>query len=235
MKISLLGKGRVGTAISKHFKSRDILFTHCRNAELGKKKGVAFIAVSDDAVCDVMHLIRKSNPEIYMVHFSASAKFDDERTFLFHPYSSISEDTDISKITFTLWGKENSEIESMLEKSGFRFVKTGTSPSIFYHISAVISGNFTQYFMLAALELLQKEGFSRADSEKLLKQLLETSINNVSHHGLQGITGPAARGDISVIEKEASALMTIDRELSEIFSNINRSIRKAVQNDHLFK
>lgn len=235
MKISLLGKGRVGTALSKHFKNMDIPFTHCRNAELGKKRGVVFIAVSDDAVCDLMYRIRKSNPGIYMVHFSASAKFDDERTFLFHPYSSISEDTDISKIIFTFWGKENKEIVSLLEKSGFHFVKTGASPSIFYHISAVISGNFTQYLLLAARELLQKEGFSRIDSEKLLKQLVTSSINNISKYGLQGITGPAARGDLSVIEKETAALMTVDRELAEIFSNINRSIRKAVQNDHLFK
>ncbi|HRZ79850.1 MAG TPA: DUF2520 domain-containing protein, partial [bacterium] len=66
-------------------------------------------------------------------------------------------------------------------------------------------------------------------------QLVTSSINNISKYGLQGITGPAARGDLSVIEKETAALMTVDRELAEIFSNINRSIRKAVQNDHLFK
>jgi hypothetical protein len=235
LKIFILGKGRVGTAFSKHLKNKNIPFTQCRNTKFSKRTGLIFVAVSDDVTGTVLQKIREKNPEIHIVHFSASAEFTDEKTFLLHPYSSIFADTDISKILFTLWGKKNRIVEIMLQSSGIRFVKAGSAPSLLYHTSAVISGNFTQYFFLAALEMLKKEGFSKSASEKLIEQLITSSVNNVSKHGLHGITGPAARGDLNVIEKETAHLIRSNRELSEVFNNINMLILKAVKNGYLLK
>lgn len=235
MKIFLLGKGKVGTAFSKHLKKKEIPFTQCRNAEFAKRTGLIFVAVSDDVTVTVLRKIREKNPEIHIVHFSASADFRDEKTFLLHPYSSIFADTDVSKILFTLWGGKNRTVQIVLESSGIRFVKAGTAPTLLYHASAVISGNFTQYFFLAALEMLEKEGFSRSASEKLIGQLITSSIDNVSKHGLNGITGPAAREDLNVIEKETHHLIGSNRKFSEVFNNINMLILKAVKDGYLLK
>lgn len=235
MKIFLLGKGRVGTAFSKHLKKKKVPFTHCRNADFSNRTGILFAAVNDDAALMILKSAREKNPELYIIHFSASVKFDDELTFLFHPYSSISGNTDLSKITFTLWGGKNKEIETVLKKAGFRFIKTEKSPSLLYHISAVVSGNFTQFFFLNALKMLENEGFSRSESQKLVQQLIRSSIENVLNHDLLGITGPAARGDNDAIEKETAHLIMYNRDFSAIFRNINMLIQKAVKDDFLFK
>ena len=235
MNFFLIGRGKVGTAFFNYFNIRKIHVTHCSASEISNRRGIAFVAVSDEAVHEVVLNIRNKNPELHIVHFSAVSDFEDNMVFLLHPYSSISKKTDISQIIFTLWGKSNSPIENAIESIGLQFIYAGRKPSPLYHISAVISGNFTQYFFLAASEMLKREGFSATDSRKLIDQLIRSSIVNINEAGIKGITGPASRDDSDIIKKETEQLMPINRELSDVFSNINKLIKLAVKNDNIFQ
>lgn len=234
MNFFLLGRGRVGTALYSFFLKQNIKLSTF-NTGLKKKTGVLFAALSDTVVAEEIKKIRIHNPELHIIHFSAASLNTDELCFLLHPFASISKKTDISEIIFTLWGKKNLFLENELRETGLKFVYSGKSNSLFYHISAVFSGNFTQYFYCVAMELLNNEGFSETESRNLLKQLILSSLQNCEKSGINGLTGPASRGDTKVVLDETEILRTKNPEIAGLFLNINNMIEKAVRNGYIFK
>ena len=226
MNIFLIGQGNVGTALSNFLQLAGI-----KHKILGavpeNKSGILFLAVSDSAVKRLLEETLLKNPEIFVVHFSAATNFESKRVFLLHPFSSINKKSELNQILFTLWGEKNPAFEEMLKKTGLNFVYCGTTPDPLYHTSAVISGNFTQFFALKALENLQSSGFSKEVSEKLIRQLVNSSLDNVFRDGIKGITGPAARGEKEVLLNEIKSLSEKDKELSELFKAVNRAISES--------
>ena len=226
MNIFLIGQGNVGTALSSFLQVTGITFKVLDKVPAGKS-GILFLAVSDSAVKPLLEETLQKNPEIFAVHFSAATHFESDRTFLLHPFSSINKKTELNQILFTLWGNKNPTFEEMLKKTGLNFVYCGGNPGPLYHASAVISGNFMQFFALKALEILQSSGFSKEISEKLIRQLVNSSLDNVFRDGIKGITGPAARGEKEVLLNEIKALSEKDKELSELFKAVNEAISES--------
>ena len=230
MDIFVIGWGKVGSALSAFLKNRglahEILHEAPENA-----KGILFLAVSDSAVAPLLDEIVERNQELFIVHFSAATHFVHNRVFLLHPFSSVNKNSDLSKILFTLWGEKNSVFEEMLGRLGLKFVFCGETPGLLYHSAAVISGNFTQFFVLKALELLGSSGFSREDSERLIRQLVDSSLDNVFRDGVKGLTGPAVRGDSEVLSNEINALSEKDEELAKLFKAVNEAVSRASKTD----
>jgi len=230
MNIFLIGQGNVGTALSNFLQlagiNHEILETVPEN-----KDGILFLAVSDSAVKTLLEETLKKNPEIFAVHFSAATNFESKRVFLLHPFSSINKKSELNQILFTLWGEKNPAFEKMLKKTGLNFVYCGITPDPLYHTSAVISGNFTQFFTLKALEILQSSGFSKEVSEKLIRQLVNSSLDNVFRDGIKGITGPASRGEKEVLLNEIKALSEKDKKLAELFKSVNEVISVLFNSD----
>ena len=226
MNIFLIGQGNVGTALSSFLQVTGITFKVLDKVPAGKS-GILFLAVSDSAVKPLLEETLRKNPEIFAVHFSAATHFESDKVFLLHPFSSINKKTELNQILFTLWGEKNPAFEEMLKKTGLKFVYCGKNPGPLYHASAVMSGNFTQFFALKALEILQSSGFSKEVSEKLIRQLINSSLDNVFRDGINGITGPAARGEKEVLINEIKSLSEKDKELSELFKAVNRAISES--------
>ena len=229
MSFFVIGQGNVGFALSNFLKKRNIEHEILRNPP-EKASGILFLAVSDSAVRPMLDEITGKNPELYVVHFSAAAKFEHERVFLLHPFSSVNRNTDFSQIVFTLWGGKNRNFEENLEKTGLKFVFCGGCPGLLYHSAAVMSGNFTQFFVLQALKLLEKSGFNKENSEKLVRQLVSSSLDNVFANGVAGMTGPAARGEKEVLSCEYNALRKEDPEAAELFKAVNKAVLKLFEN-----
>lgn len=225
MNIFLIGQGNVGTALANFLQVTGINYEILKKVP-EDKSGILFLAVSDSAVKPLLEETLRKNPEIFAVHFSAATHFKNERVFLLHPYSSINKKTELNQILFTLWGEKNSAFEEMLKKTGLDFVYCGKDPDPVYHASAVISGNFTQFFVLQALKLLQSSGFSEEVSEKLVRQLVNSSLDNIFRNGIKGITGPAARGENEVLSNEINALSEKNKEFSELFKAVNEAISR---------
>lgn len=225
MSFFVIGQGNVGSALSNFLKNRNvehkILHEPPENAG-----GILFLAVSDSALKPLIEDTLRKNSGLYVVHFSAATKFEDERVFLLHPFSSINKKSDFSQILFTLWGGKNRTFEEVLEKTGLKFVFCGKNPDLLYHASAVMSGNFTQFFALNALRLLEESGFSKAVSEKLIRQLVSSSLDNVFRDGIKGITGPASRGETEILLNEYNALQKENLETAVLFKAVNDAIFK---------
>ena len=225
MNVFLIGQGNVGTALSNFLQIRGITCEILKKVPEGKN-GIIFLAVSDSAVKPLLEETLQKNPEIFAVHFSAATHFENDRVFLLHPYSSINKKTELNQILFTLWGGKNPAFEEMLKKTGLNFVYCGRNPDQLYHASAVMSGNFTQFFAVHALRLLKLSGFSKEVSEKLVLQLVNSSLDNVFRDGIKGITGPAARGEKEVLLNEINALSEKDKEFAELFKSVNEAISR---------
>ena len=225
MNVFLIGQGNVGTALSNFLQPRRITYEILEKVP-ESKNGIIFLAVSDSAVKPLLEETLQKNPEIFAVHFSAATHFENDRVFLLHPYSSINKKTELNQILFTLWGGKNPAFEEMLKKTGLNFVYCGRNPDQLYHASAVMSGNFTQFFAVHALRLLKLSGFSKEVSEKLVLQLVNSSLDNVFRDGIKGITGPAARGEKEVLLNEINALSEKDKEFAELFKSVNEAISR---------
>ena len=200
MNVFLIGQGNVGTALSNFLQLRGITYEILEKVP-ENKSGILFLAVSDSAVKPLLEETLRKNPEIFAVHFSAATHFENEQVFLLHPYSSINKKTELNQLLFTLWGWQNPAFVEMLKKTGLNFVYCGKNPGPLYHASAVMSGNFTQFFALKALKILSSSGFSKEVSEKLIRQLVDSSLDNIFRDGIKGVTGPAARGEKEVLIK----------------------------------
>ena len=225
MNIFLIGQGNVGTALSNFLKAKGVGHEILEKVP-ENKSGVIFLAVSDSAVKPLLEEVLRKDPGLYAVHFSAATRFENERTFLLHPFSSINKKSGLDQILFTLWGKKDPFFEEIMKKTGLDFVYCGLNPDPIYHASAVMSGNFTQFFALKALKLLQSSGFSKEVSEKLVRQLVNSSLDNVFRDGVKGITGPAVRGEKDVLSDEIKALSAVERDLAELFESVNKAISK---------
>ena len=229
MNIFLIGSGNVGSALSNFLQLHGIDHEILEKAP-ENKSGILFLAVSDSAVKPFLEETLRKNPELFAVHFSAATHFEDERVFLLHPFSSINKKSELNQILFTLWGKKDPAFEEMLKKTGLEFVYCGQNPGPLYHASAVMSGNFTQFFTLNAMELLERSGFSKENAEKLLRQLVRSSLDNIFRYGKKGITGPAARGEKEVLLNEYAALSKENPALAELFKAVNGAVSELTEN-----
>ena len=226
MNIFLIGQGNVGTAISKFLQLSKITYEILDKVP-ENKDGILFLAVSDSAVKALLEETLRKDPELFAVHFSAATHFESDKVFLFHPFSSINKKSELNQILFTLWGEKNPTFEEMLKKTGLKFVYCGKNPDPLYHASAVMSGNFTQFFALNALKILQSSGFSKDVSEKLIRQLVNSSLDNVFRDGINGITGPAARGEKEILLNEIDVLSEQDKNLAKLFKAVNTAISES--------
>jgi len=232
MNFFLLGKGKVGSALSRHFDNIDLPLSDLDLKKTARNiAGILFLAVPDSKVIKIISEISADFKNLIIIHFCAA--LDLENLHLLHPYCSITNDTDLGNITFTLWTKSPKALETVLKTAQINYVHAGVRPSPFYHTSAVLSGNFSQYLSIAALELLESEGFERKTAIKLLDQLMLSSLNNV-RLGIKGISGPASRGDDTTIENEAVLLDKKNPEIAALFRNINQLIKEALKNGIIF-
>ncbi len=233
MKVLVAGSGKVGTALKSFFNGSGISFKeYLKDSE--PDGDIIFLAISDFVVAQAVKDITSKNSLIKIVQFTPAIEIAHENQFILHPYASITKETDISEIFFSLWGKQDTVLETILDHCRLNFFYAGFSPTPGYHTSAVISGNFTQYFVLAAKKILKDEGFSDEQSSKLIKQLILTSIDNSLSGGVEKITGPASRGDDVTIEKETAFLELKNKEMSNIFMQINKLISEAVKSGDIF-
>jgi len=233
MDFFLLGKGKVGSALSRHFKNIGKHLIDFDIATTEKScKGVLFLAVPDSDVKKLTDIISEKFHDLFIIHFSAAA--DTDQMHLVHPYCSIGKETDLSDILFTLWTADKEALEFAINDAQLNGVYAGTNPSPLYHASAVLSGNFSQFFAIAALELLENEGFEKKEALKLIDQLMLSSLGNTKD-GTEGISGPAARGDDTTINSETSELAAKDQQISQTFKTINILIKQAVKNGTVFK
>lgn len=246
-KVALVGAGNVATRIglSLQEKGYDItgVYTRGRSAEiLAAKLGcgvyvspgdipgdtdMVLIATTDGAVAEVAAKI----PEVsgFVAHTSGSIPLDvisarHARAAVLYPLQTFSKDVDvdISKVPFFVEATDTytSEAVKRVARTLSSNVREADSEvRSVLHVAGVMSSNFPMYLLEMTRRVLECADLPLATVEPLVK----ATVKKAFAVGPQdAMTGPARRGDVSVIRKQ---MMSIPEGLDrQIYEQISRAI-----------
>ncbi len=174
---------------------------------------IFILCISDDAIEEVAQeivlpdhaiLIHTSGSQsISMLGYAASKNFG-----VFYPLQTF---TKSKRITFEdipiLIESENSFTSKALNKLAKsiskKVLKVSSKNRIAIHIAAVFACNFTNHIFASAEKILTNQGFKF----ELLRPLIAETINKSLDIGPKNAqTGPAARGDLKILDKHMAFL-----------------------------
>lgn len=190
---------------------------------------IFLIAIFDDAIEKVAHEIAVPDNAI-IVHTSGSQSINklsyaaSENMGVFYPLQTFTKGKHISfEDVPILIEAENRYTAKVLKNLGKSISKKVLSVSskdrMAIHIAAVFACNFTNHLFKVADQLLKKRGLSF----DLLRPLIAETINKSLDIGPENAqTGPAARGDLEVLDKHMAFLK--GSEYKDIYKLITEKI-----------
>lgn len=233
--ISIIGSGNVAWHLAPELENAGhrIIEVYSRNQQNAKKlqnrlyhaelnTGLDFsnsqseifmLCISDDAIEEVAQEIVLPDHAI-LIHTSGSQSISmlgyaaTENIGVFYPLQTF---TKSKRISFEdipiLIESENNDTAKVLNKIGKsiskKVLKVRTKDRIAIHIAAVFACNFTNHMFASAEKILTKQGFKF----DLLRPLIAETINKSLDIGPKNAqTGPAARGDLKILDKHMAFL-----------------------------
>ncbi|MCX6267800.1 MAG: DUF2520 domain-containing protein [Bacteroidetes bacterium] len=189
-----------------------------------------FLAVSDSFLTELSCLLRLKNKLV--VHASGTMGMDvlapvSANIGVFYPVQTFSQNRrlDFRKIPVCL------EANSTVSELELTILAKKLTQNVYYlssekrrvlHLGAVFAANFTNFLYAVAEDLL----CSREIPFNLLEPLILQTAGNVRHGNLlQRQTGPAVRGDASVLDKQR-ALLSDNPDYLEMYNLITKNIIK---------
>lgn len=243
-KTALIGAGNVATRLGLRLKEIGYNLTGvCSRGEssriLAEKLGCArfqnpvqipddvdmvIIATSDTSVSEVA----KNLPEIkgIVAHTSGSIPLEalsgcHARAAVLYPLQTFSKDVDVNigEVPFFIEATDNATLNTV------RAVALTLSPKVmeadsairsYLHVAGVLSSNFPIYLLEITKRVLGEVNLPL----DTVKPLVEATISKAFNIGPEAaMTGPARRGDISVIKKQLSSFDEgIDKQVYEVIS-----------------
>ena len=112
--------------------------------------------------------------------------------------------------------------------AAFRQIKGSCFPlleknKLLYHAAAVFATNFLPVLQSTADQLWRDSGMPDALAEQVRGKLLHNAVTNILSLGTAGaLTGPAARGDIALVERQAEAVTAWDPQAGDAYKALSR-------------
>jgi predicted short-subunit dehydrogenase-like oxidoreductase (DUF2520 family) len=248
--ISFIGSGNVATHLAialnaKGFTIDTILSQTLQNAtELASKvnaKGINqlnqleltsdlyIISLKDDVIDAYLKDLNPTNQ--LFAHTSGSyettklAKFSS-KTGSFYPLQTFNKDisVDFSNVPIIIESENAETIESLLTVAKRLTENTHiltASQKKALHISAIGINNFTHFILSKSKEYCRANNLDFSLLEPLLKQTIESFSNE--EKPLKKQTGPARRGDLTIIENHIESLSD-DKEFQALYKDLSQYI-----------
>jgi len=217
MKLGIIGNGRASWAFASTWRRIGWPITGIATRgtpieKLANSSDLLLVAVSDRAIEEVVAAI----PETNAIIFHPSGVLPALRGgFSLHPLKSlppVGEPSDLQDTLLVFEGAHRDVAQQIATASGARSAEIAASAKPRYHAGAVFGSNYVAALLDIAEELIGIEG-SRED----IAALARSAIDNWSaHRDARRFTGPAARGDVAVIERHLAALRD-QPELAELY------------------
>lgn len=253
MKIALIGAGNVASALgcSLKRKGEDVVFvwsyTQAHARELAELLGcswgtdlrdvpaeadVFLISVKDD-VLPVVSAGLPDSPHALYVHTTGNQPLElleaSKRQFwgVMYPLQTFNKerkDADLSHIPLFLEANNKESMEKLSVLASIfsdRIYHLITEKRKILHLAGVFSNNFTNYLHILSEELLDEIGIPFDVMLPIIDEQTR-KLHELSPQKAQ--TGPARRGDISMVEKEG--LLLHDREKADIYNELSGDILK---------
>jgi len=249
MKIVLLGSGNVATHLGQAFKKagHHILQIWSRNQvnakKLANKLGVEvapqlsivnlyadiyILAVSDDAIREVAEALPIHHQ--LLVHTSGSTDLTilegvSSKIGVFYPIQTFSKEKKINfkKIPIAIEGNSPNTLHILSElASGLseKVIEMNSIQRRTLHIAAIFACNFTNHLYHIANEILQKQ---HLNFDLLRPLIAETAEKVQKKHPVDMQTGPATRGDQTILNKHQELLKSNPAVL-ELYQKLSQSI-----------
>jgi len=196
-------------------------------SDIDERADIIVIAVHDDAISDVQKQIGSS--KALVVHTAGSIPMDDllpiKRRGVFYPLQTLSADREVDFNTIPLCLEcAETEDRKMLEQlagtvsESISWVDSDERKRL--HLAAVFTNNFVNHMIRQAEKICEEHDLPK----EMLHPLLDETIAKAKILGAANAqTGPAVRGDRSVIEKHLKLLP--DTAQQELYKTISVSIQ----------
>lgn len=208
--------------------------------ELESLSGVIFFAVPDSVIERVYEQVKdRCAPNSCLIHFSGFhsskifANADDlgfSRASM-HPNLSFA-DAKVAYLNLPncIFGVEGDNpglkiaIELVKDISG-KYIVLSESGKIAYHLAAVICSNFVVGLTALAEKIYSSSGVG--DFRGLMSSLISSVAQNISAKSVvESLTGPVARGDWQVVEKEREIFEKIFPHFVSLYDNMVEILKK---------
>ncbi|MCO5334367.1 MAG: DUF2520 domain-containing protein [Pyrinomonadaceae bacterium] len=230
--VTIVGPGRVGLALAGAIASTQFELEHLigRRADPQNRvetpesltsigSDVILITVSDDAIESVARMLASCvTPGTIALHCSGalSSEVLDAlaavgcNTGSMHPLISVTAQTEptvFRNAAFCVEGDETavSTADALIEALGGYSFTIKTEAKTIYHAAAVAASGHLTALLELSFSMMGKAGVD--DPMLILRPLVERTIRNIWEKGtVNALTGPFARGDISILRREIDHL-----------------------------
>jgi len=104
------------------------------------------------------------------------------------------------------------------ERIGAKVFEIDPGQKTVYHAASVIVCNCLTALLETGLRCFEKAGFARETALPMMEPLVRETLDNVLALGpVRALTGPIARGDAAVVERQLEALGAADPRIAEIY------------------
>lgn len=109
-------------------------------------------------------------------------------------------------------------LEPAFAAIGARCFAVASEDKVLYHAAAVFATNFLPVLQAVAEDAWQATGVPAELLPQLRASLLRNAVDNITRLGPAGaLTGPAARGDVAAIERQAAVVQAWDAPSGEAY------------------
>ena len=255
MRISLIGAGRVATHLGRVLLKRghEIVQVYNRNVNHAEALAsqisadavsdithlitdidLAIIAVSDQAISQVIEQLSNVLTDVLIVHTSGSTHLKvltqhHARSGVFYPLQTFSFEREIAWSETPLFVEASSEQDSQLlnilaGQISQRVYLYSSEQRLSLHLAAVFACNFSNYCYDMAKQVVDAK---QVDFSLLYPLILETAKKATAHDPRQVQTGPAMRGDQNILNMHQQMLVDSDREdLQQCYQMMSEQISK---------
>lgn len=234
MKIIIIGRGNVACNLEQAFRKKNVpiqMVSSREGLDVLPQADVYIYAVKDDALAEVVSQVHVARQALHL-HTSGSLPLDvfgadKPHAGIFYPFQTFSKQhliEDFSTVPVFIEARgidDVAGIYSLAQTITPRIYEATQSERERLHVAGVFAGNFTNLMYGMAADMLRG---THIPFSALLPLIDETASKIHSLTPVEAQTGPARRGDESVIAKHISLLPSQNlKDLYRVLTNLIRS------------
>lgn len=254
MRISLIGSGRVATHLARKLSQQhdivQIYARHLTHAEslasqvnaqaieqlehLDSKIDLLIIAVSDQAISQVIQSVPSELADVLIVHTSGSTHLNvlteyHQRSGVFYPLQTFSFDRHVDWNTTPLFVETELDddlaiLTALANSLSNRIYHYISAQRLTLHLAAVFACNFSNYCYDMAKQVVDAQ---HVDFSLLYPLMIETAYKATQNDPVIMQTGPAMRGDLNILNMHQNMLEQQGSvDLSEVYGLLSQQIQK---------
>lgn len=232
MKVTIVGRGRVGRGLAKRARIAALDVTLVDGKTEGKAKGdLVVLAVPDPVVREVAGRLRVKGA---LVHCSGSLGPEAlegraPSVGVMHPLVSFADPArppHLKGAAFVIDGdpKAVKRARRLARALGARPVEASIHGAA-YHAAAALGANGAAALAALAVRVLEARGMGRREAERAMGALLRTVGENVETVGVpNALSGPVIRGDAATVRRHRDALEALDPGVRRAYDAVGPAI-----------